>query len=73
MAAERCVDQVNLNQITVYSPNVEKAAEFYQKPGLLLIVDSIPRYARFECPDSNSTFSLHETDKSLAGSNSNLF
>jgi len=54
---------MNLNQVTVYSCNVEKAAGFYKKLGLLLIVDSMPRYARFECPDGDSTFSLHQTDK----------
>ncbi len=54
---------MNLNQVTVYSCDIEKAAEFYEKLGLLLIVDSMPRYARFECPDGDSTFSLHETDK----------
>lgn len=52
---------MNLNQITVYSSNVTKAAEFYQILGFRLIVDSIPRYARFECPDGDSTFSLHES------------
>ena len=28
-----------------------------------MIVDSIPRYTRFECPDGDSTFSIHETDE----------
>jgi len=54
---------MNLNQVTIYSKNVEKAVEFYKKLGLLLIVDSIPRYARFECPEGDSTFSIHETDE----------
>jgi len=31
--------------------------------GLILIVDSIPRYARFECPDGNSTFSIHHQEE----------
>lgn len=61
---------MNLNQITVYSKDVKKAVEFYQKLGLLLIVDSIPHYARFECPDGDSTFSLHETDE--VSNNSNI-
>ncbi len=30
--------------------------------GLRLIVDSVPRYARFECPDGDSTFSIHQVD-----------
>ena len=50
---------MNLNQITVPSLNVEKAISFYEKLGLKLIVKSLPNYARFECPDGNSTFSIH--------------
>lgn len=64
---------MNLNQVTVYSKDVKKAVEFYQKLGLLLIVDSIPRYARFECPDGDSTFSFHETDKETANPNIVLY
>lgn len=48
---------MNLNQVTVYSKDVGKAVEFYKKLGLLLIVDSVPHYARFECPNGDSTFS----------------
>ncbi len=54
---------MNLNQVTISSINVEKSVEFYKTLGLRLIVDSIPRYARFECPEGNSTFSIHTTDK----------
>lgn len=53
---------MNLNQITLPSLNLEKAVVFYQKLGFNLIVDSIPRYARFECPKGDSTFSLHLVD-----------
>lgn len=28
--------------------------------GLHLNVDAIPKYVRFECPDGNSTFSIHK-------------
>ena len=54
---------MNLNQITVPSLNVEKAIAFYEKLGLKLIVKSLPNYARFECPDGNSTFSIHLVTK----------
>lgn len=54
---------MNLNQVTVFSKDVKKAVRFYKKLGLLLIVDSIPRYARFMCPDGDSTFSLHAGSK----------
>ncbi|MEP2237397.1 MAG: VOC family protein [Maribacter sp.] len=53
---------MNLNQITVPSLNVEKAITFYEKLGLKLIVKSLPNYARFECPDGASTFSIHLVD-----------
>ena len=54
---------MNLNQITIASRDVAASVKFYQDLGLLLIVDSIPRYARFECPDGESTFSIHHVDQ----------
>jgi len=53
---------MNLNQVTVPSINVKKAIEFYQKLGLKLIVKSLPKYARFEVPQGNATFSIHLVD-----------
>ncbi len=50
---------MNLNQITISSSNVTKSIAFYKKLGLKLIVDALPRYARFECPNGNSSFSIH--------------
>lgn len=52
---------MKLNQITVPSLNVEKAIAFYKLLGLQLIVRSLPKYARFTCPDGGSTFSIHQT------------
>lgn len=49
---------MNLNQITIKSSDVNRAVEFYLKLGLHLIVDSRPRYVRFECPIGDSTFSV---------------
>jgi catechol 2,3-dioxygenase-like lactoylglutathione lyase family enzyme len=46
---------------------MRRSVEFYQKMGHLLIVDSIPRYARFECRDGDSTFSLHHVDQLNSG------
>ncbi|GAA4953646.1 hypothetical protein GCM10023314_29050 [Algibacter agarivorans] len=54
---------MNLNQITIPSLDVKKAVEFYKTLGLLLIVDASPRYVRFECPDGDATFSIHQVDK----------
>ena len=50
---------MNLNQVTIPVLNVEKSIEFYKDLGLKLIVKALPHYARFECPEGDSTFSLH--------------
>ena len=52
---------MNLNQVTIYTDKPVETAEFFQKLGLRLIVDSLPRYARLECPDGDSTLSIQET------------
>ncbi len=49
---------MNLNQITLPAVDVATTAEFYQQLGFRLIVDALPRYVRFECPDGESTLSL---------------
>lgn len=53
---------MNLNQVTIYSEKSVESVEFYRKLGLRLIVDSLPRYARLECPDGDATLSVHETE-----------
>ncbi|MEM9822009.1 MAG: VOC family protein [Bacteroidota bacterium] len=52
---------MNLNQITVPSLDLEKSVPFYQTLGLKLIVHSPPHYARFECPNGEASFSIHQT------------
>ncbi len=54
---------MDLNQITVPSLDLNKSIPFYEKLGLKLIVKSLPNYARFECPNGNSTFSIHQTEE----------
>ncbi len=54
---------MNLNQITIPSLDLEKSVAFYKTLGLHLIVDSLPKYARFECPDGNCTFSIHKVEE----------
>jgi len=54
---------MNLNQVTVPSLDLSKSVPFYQKLGLRLIVDAPPHYARFECPEGNSTFSIHQVEQ----------
>jgi catechol 2,3-dioxygenase-like lactoylglutathione lyase family enzyme len=56
---------MNLNQITVSVKDVERSIAFYEGLGLTLIVKSLPHYARFECNEGQSTFSLHQADEPL--------
>lgn len=64
---------MKLNQITIPSINVEKAVAFYKLLGLNLIVDSIPRYVRFECPDGDATFSIHHVETLPKGSGITIY
>ena len=55
---------LRLNQVTLGAIDFAASVLFYQKLGLTLIVDSAPRYARFEFPTSPdggepATLSLH--------------
>src|ERR1700761_6468793 len=54
---------MNLNQITVPVRDVPASIEFYKKLGLRLIVHTHDNYARFECPEGESTFSIHRVDE----------
>jgi len=58
---------MDLNQITIPVLNMDRSIEFYQKLGLKLIVSSTTQYARFQCIDGNSTFSLHKVEKLPGG------
>jgi len=49
---------MRLNQVTVSARDLAASIAFYRTLGLKLIVRS-DQYARFECPDGGSTFSLH--------------
>jgi len=64
---------MNLNQITITSTNIKKAVEFYSILGLKLIVDAMPRYVRFECPDGDATFSIHETEITTQNNNVTIY
>jgi catechol 2,3-dioxygenase-like lactoylglutathione lyase family enzyme len=58
---------VNLNQVTLPAVDVAGAAAFYQRLGFRLIVDALPRYARFECPEGDGTLSLEHVPELGAG------
>lgn len=48
---------MNLNQVTIPVKQMNEATSFYLKLGFTQIVYT-PHYARFECPEGDSTFSL---------------
>lgn len=55
---------IRLNQITLAATDMAASVLFYQNLGLKLIVDSAPRYVRFEFPQVSgggqpATLSLH--------------
>ncbi|MEQ1764700.1 MAG: VOC family protein [Pyrinomonadaceae bacterium] len=64
---------MNLNQVTIYTAKPKETAEFFIKLGLILIVDSLPRYARFECPDGDSTLSINTADERPASNDIVLY
>lgn len=63
---------MNLNQITISVSNIEKSIEFYEKIGLQLIVKA-PHYARFVCPDGQSTFSLHIATEPICNTHTSIY
>ena len=52
---------MKLNQVTVGTTDYAASVDFYRRLGLKQIVDSPPRYARFETP-GGETFSIHLVD-----------
>jgi len=60
---------MDLNQVTIPSLDVTRSIAFYKKLGLHLIVHTHEAYARFECPDGGSTFSIHQVKEVPSGSN----
>ena len=58
---------MRLNQVTLPSLDLEKSLEFYQKLGFKLIVNSLPHYIRFQCPEGDSTLSIHLVEKLATG------
>jgi len=64
---------MNLNQITIPSLDLSQSIPFYEKLGLKLIVRSLPRYARFVCPDGSSTFSIHQVEALPTGDGINVY
>ncbi len=64
---------MNLNQVTIYSQLPVETVEFFEKLGLKRIVDSLPRYARLECPDGEATLSVNIADEVTVTNNIVLY
>src|SRR5262245_14014015 len=56
---------MRLNQVTLEVSDVARAVEFYRALGLDQIVGGDDHYARFVCPDGDSTFSVERTERAL--------
>jgi len=63
---------IRLNQVTLAAKDMAASVSFYEKLGLKRIVDSAPRYVRFEFPDdgqgTQATLSLHAAQTDFAPS-----
>ena len=59
---------MNLNHVTLAITDMPRAIRFYTALGLRLIVESLPRYARFECPDGGGSFSVHLAEHGMTPS-----
>ena len=64
---------MDLNQATIFSEKPVETVEFFQKLGLRMIVDSLPRYARLECPNGVSTLSINIAENVTVGNNVVLY
>jgi catechol 2,3-dioxygenase-like lactoylglutathione lyase family enzyme len=64
---------MKLNQVTLKAPDVGACSEFYERLGFTLVVDSRPRYVRFECPDGGATFSVELVGHQAAGEGSEVY
>ncbi|MBK8748531.1 MAG: VOC family protein [Saprospiraceae bacterium] len=64
---------MNSNQVTLPASDLKKSITFYELLGLKLIVKALPYYARFECPQGDSTFSLHQVNGIKENNNSWIY
>lgn len=58
---------MDLNQVTLPCIDYDRVADFYLKMGFRRIVDSPPRYARFET-EKGTTFSIHYNESANSDS-----
>ncbi|MDP9238466.1 MAG: VOC family protein [Chloroflexota bacterium] len=53
---------MRFNHITLDISDLERSKEFYRSLGLIQIVDTPPRYARFTFPEGDATLSVEVTE-----------
>ncbi|MEL7128069.1 MAG: VOC family protein [Pseudomonadota bacterium] len=58
---------LRLNQVTIKVTDLHRSIAFYEILGLRLIVSTGNPYARFECADGGTTFSLSEVETVVPG------
>jgi len=63
---------LELNQVTLPCIDYDASVAFYKALGLTQIVDSPPRYARFESP-SGSTLSIHAVEGKVASADVTIY
>ena len=64
---------MRLNQVTLKAGDVGACTGFYERLGFRLIVDSRPRYVRFECPDGGATFSVELSHDRAPGEGAEIY
>jgi catechol 2,3-dioxygenase-like lactoylglutathione lyase family enzyme len=64
---------MRLNHVTLMVAELERSKAFYRTLGLIQIVDTPPRYARFRLPDGEATFSLEVTGQAPQTASIELF
>lgn len=63
---------MELNQVTVPCTDYAASVDFYGRLGLVQIVDSPPRYARFES-SAGSTLSIHFAERGAAPESATIY
>jgi catechol 2,3-dioxygenase-like lactoylglutathione lyase family enzyme len=64
---------MRLNHVTLIVTDFERSTAFYRTLGLVPIVHEAPRYARFQCPDSDETLSIEVTGEPPAPARAQLY
>ena len=64
---------MRLNHVTLIVTDFDRSTAFYSALGLIPIVHEPPRYARFQCPDSDETLSVEVTGEPRLLARAQLF